>query len=94
MMNVRDDADHRSFFLVAKREALANRIAQLSGDSFAVAEVQRVGERLFYEQRPAHGDNYKLFVREGGKDRLLIDPTAISTTGVGHFSLDWWSATS
>ena len=74
------------------RDALAKRIAQLSGDSFAIAGIQRRGERLFYEQRPAHSENYKLFLRESGKDRLLIDPTALSAAGAGHFSLDWWAA--
>ena len=74
------------------RDALARRIAQLSGDSFTIAAVHRAGAKLFYEQRPAHADNYKLFVREGGRDRLLIDPTALDTAGAGHVSLDWWSA--
>ena len=75
-----------------KRDKLAKRIQQLSGDITATAKVQRAGGRLFFQQRPAGADNFKLFVRESGKDRVLIDPSAMKQAGVGHFSLDWWSA--
>jgi prolyl oligopeptidase len=74
------------------RDRLLARIRQLSGETVVTAEVQRAGGRLFFEQRPAGSDNYKLFVREGSRDRLLIDPTALSTGGAGHTSLDWWRA--
>lgn len=74
------------------RDRLLQRIQQLSGDAAVTSEVQRGGGRLFFQQRPAGADNYKLFVREGGRDRVLVDPTALSAAGVGHFSLDWWRA--
>ncbi len=74
------------------REALLKRIQQLSGDAAATRAVQRAGRKLFYEQRPADADNYKLFVRENGNTRVLIDPTKLSAAGTGHFSLDWWNA--
>lgn len=74
------------------REDLLKRIAQLSGDTVVTAKVQRAGGRLFFQQRPLGADNFKLFVREAGKDRVLIDPTLMSAKGAGHFSLDWWSA--
>ena len=74
------------------RDALLQRIRQLSGDTVVTREVQRGGTRLFFEQRPLGADNYKLFVRESGKIRTLIDPTALSHVGAGHLSLDWWSA--
>lgn len=74
------------------RDALLKRIQQLSGEVAAIGEVQRAGGKLFYEQRPVRSDNFQLFVREGGKDRVLIDPTAISAAGAGHVSLDWWRA--
>ena len=75
------------------RDALLRRIQQLSGDTAATRAVQRAGGKLFFEQRPADADNFKLFVREGGKVRTLIDPTAMGRVpGVGHVSLDWWSA--
>ena len=75
------------------RDALLGRIGQLSGDTATTRSVQRAGGKLFYEQRPANADNYKLFVRENGASRVLIDPTALGhSADAGHFSLDWWSA--
>lgn len=73
------------------RAELLARIRQLSGDIVAPAEVQRAGGRTFYQQRPAGSNNYKLFVQENGKSRVLVDPTALDT-GTSHVSLDWWSA--
>ena len=77
------------------RAALLARIQKLSGDSAAIGEFSRAGHRLFYQQRPAGANNFKLFVREGdlrhGHDRLLVDPTTLDTPG-HHVSLDWWAA--
>ena len=76
-----------------ERAALLQKIQQLSGDAAATRRVQRAGTRLFFEQRPIGADNFKLFVREAGKERVLIDPTARGASGaVGHWSLDWWNA--
>jgi prolyl oligopeptidase len=76
------------------RDALLKRIQQLSGDAVATRSVQRAGGRLFYEQRPAGADNFKLFVRENGTSRVLVDPTGLGQiAGAGHHvSLDWWRA--
>jgi prolyl oligopeptidase len=75
------------------RDALLRKIQQLSGDTATTRAVERAGGKLFYEQRPATADNFKLFVRENGVSRVLIDPTALGhTAGAGHFSLDWWKA--
>ena len=60
---------------VPGRAALLRRIQQLSGDTAVTRAVQRAGGRLFFEQRPAGADNFKLFVQEGGIHRVLIDPT-------------------
>ncbi|MRW85704.1 prolyl oligopeptidase family serine peptidase [Pseudoduganella sp. FT26W] len=72
-----------------RRDELLKRIQQLSGDIAAPARVQKTGARLFYQQRPAGSNNFKLFVREGGKDRVLVDPTKLDTK-TSHVSLDWW----
>jgi prolyl oligopeptidase len=75
------------------RDALLRRIQQLSGDTVATRDVQRAGGKLFFEQRPLGADNFKLFVRENGQVRTLVDPTALGQlAGAGHISLDWWSA--
>jgi prolyl oligopeptidase len=74
------------------RDDLLKRIEQLSGDIVTTVHVQRADGRLFFQQRPLGADNFKLFVREGGQDRVLVDPTRMSGKDVGHFSLDWWTA--
>ena len=73
------------------RAGVLRRIQQLSGDTALTSRVQRAGGRLFFQQRPAGADNFKLFVREGGRQRVLVDPTALSGSS-GHTSLDWWRA--
>jgi prolyl oligopeptidase len=73
------------------REELSRRIATLSGDIALTSHVQRADGRLFHQQRPGGADNFKLFLREGGHDRVLVDPTALGGVS-GHVSLDWWSA--
>jgi len=70
--------------------ALKRRVSALSGDAAAIHAVAPAGDRLFFEQRPAGSDNFKLFVQEAdGAVRTLIDPTALSKKGA-HLSLDWW----
>lgn len=72
------------------RPALAKRIAALSGDAALTRHVTPAGDLLFYEQRPAGADNFKLFVRGAdGSVRPLIDPTTMKM-GEAHVSLDWW----
>ncbi len=72
------------------RAALAARLSALSGDAVVTRTVKLAGNRLFFKQRPAGADNFKLFVRDGdAKPRLLIDPTTLGTADA-HMSLDWW----
>ncbi|HEY2780298.1 MAG TPA: prolyl oligopeptidase family serine peptidase [Steroidobacteraceae bacterium] len=75
------------------RAALLKRIEQLSGEAVATSRVQRAGGMTFIQQRPLGADNFKLFVRQGasGPDRVLVDPTAMSSAK-SHMSLDWWRA--
>jgi prolyl oligopeptidase len=79
------------------RAALLKKISRLSGNAASTRKVQRAGGSLFYEQRTVGADNFRLFVRQDGKDRVLIDPAALrpaadDATHPGHVSLDWWSA--
>src|SRR5215472_3820547 len=71
------------------RDKLLARIQQLSGDAALTRRVERVSGKLFFEQRPAGADNYRLFVEEQGVRRVLVDPTALSSA-TSHMSLDWW----
>lgn len=72
------------------RDALHRRISALTGDAAATAKVAAAGDLVFYEQRPAGADNFKLFVKAGaGAARVLIDPTTMGTAEA-HVSMDWW----
>jgi prolyl oligopeptidase len=71
------------------RDRLLKRVQELSGDAAVTKRAQRAGGKLFYEQRPAGADNFKLFVQEEGVARVLIDPTLLSSAS-SHMSLDWW----
>ncbi|MEP7302350.1 MAG: prolyl oligopeptidase family serine peptidase [Caldimonas sp.] len=73
------------------RAALLERIRRLSGETVLTVEVQRAGGLTFFQQRPPGAPNYKLFVRQDGRVRVLIDPTALGGAS-GHVSLDWWRA--
>lgn len=73
------------------REGLLKRIQRLSGDTVATTRVQRAGAMTFFTQRPVGADNFKLFVRHQGHDRVLVDPTRLSGSQ-SHVSLDWWRA--
>src|ERR1700741_4582143 len=73
------------------RDRLLRRIEQLSGDAASTRSARRAGGRLFFEQRPAGADNFKLFIRDNGADRVLIDPTQLSDAH-GHMLLDWGGA--
>ncbi|MGD0491808.1 MAG: prolyl oligopeptidase family serine peptidase [Steroidobacteraceae bacterium] len=73
------------------RAALLARIQHVSGDTVLTNKVQRAAGLTFIQQRPAGADNFKLFVRQGGRDRILIDPTKLGVRS-GHVSMDWWKA--
>jgi prolyl oligopeptidase len=74
------------------RAALLARIQGLSGDTAATQRVQRAGGKLFFQQRPAGAEGFKLFVQEGDHRRTLVDPTQLGAGAGHHFSLDWWQA--
>ena len=85
-----NEATRAALDALPHREALARRVAALSGDTTITAGVHMAGARLFFEQRPAGAQHFKLFVREeGAASRVLIDPGTLDTAG-NHFSLDWW----
>ncbi len=74
-----------------QRKALLARIEQLSRETVLTSGVQRAGGLTFIEQRPPGADNYRLSVREAGRERILVDPTTLGGSA-GHVSLDWWRA--
>lgn len=76
------------------RDTLKARIAELSGGTAVAYGVQKCGDKLFYQVRPAGADNFKLAVRQGpgGAEKILLDPTTMKGEGGVHVSLDWWLA--
>ena len=58
------------------REALFKDMEAASRSSDAIYGVQEAGGKLFYEQLAAGANIPVLMVREGGKDRVLLDPMA------------------
>lgn len=83
--------DHTRAILdaISGRATLGRRIQALSDETALTQRVQRAGGKLFYQQRPAGADNFKLFVHEKGSARVLVDPTVMGGA-TGHVSLDWW----
>jgi prolyl oligopeptidase len=73
------------------RPSLLKRVQALSGDTVTTSRVQRAGGLIFFAQRTLGADNFKLFVRHGRTDRVLVDPTKAGSAK-GHVSLDWWRA--
>ncbi|MBK0392338.1 prolyl oligopeptidase family serine peptidase [Ramlibacter algicola] len=69
------------------RDALGKRVAQLSeasGDSYTNI-VRMPGDRLYSLKRARGERQAKLVVRQGGKERLLVDPEVEARrTGVPH----------
>jgi prolyl oligopeptidase len=90
-LKAQNDYTRAALDQVPGRDALLKRIEQLSGDTVQTTHLQRAGGKLFFQQRPLGADNFKLFVREEGQDRVLVDPTKLGT-GSSHYSLDWWRA--
>lgn len=71
------------------RTAMRDRISALTGSNATAAAPVPAGGRLFYLKRAEGKDTAALFMREGGVDRVLVDPDALKAGGT-HVSLDWW----
>jgi len=72
---------------IPERAYLAARLRDLLGVGL-LGVPQPVGDRVFYERRSAGARQMGLFVREGGRERALIDPNQLDTAGL--IALDWW----
>ena len=72
---------------VASRTLLRDRVAALLG--IGLLGVPRpVGQRVFIDRRSGPARQTVLFVQEGGRERILVDPNAIDPAGLT--TLDWW----
>lgn len=79
------------FDAIPGRDALAKRIAELTGEMAAMRGLAVAGPYVFLYERPVGANSYRLVVKEGfgGAPRVLIDPNTEKQDGV-HISLDWW----
>jgi prolyl oligopeptidase len=73
------------------RAQLEKRIVALDNASVKVVGVVQVGDTYFYRKSAPGAANYSLVVRQGaqGKDKVLVDPTKLST-GDKHISIDFF----
>jgi prolyl oligopeptidase len=92
---VKGQADHARRVLDALpgREALQQRVQQLSGALEIVSAVQAAGPYVFIEKRPAGASNFRLYVRRGvrGTDRLLVNPED-RRQGAVTYAMNYWLA--
>lgn len=92
-MKARAREARRTLDGIPGRPAMARRVAQLmaeAGTRFGALQ-RRPGERLFYEKRGARDDQFKLYVRDGAHERLLVDPLAAGPRGTSH-AIDYFEA--
>jgi prolyl oligopeptidase len=73
------------------REALHARIRELGNATGAAYRAMPVGGKLFYFKIAPGEQLSRVMVREGGKERLLVEPQMLGTAG-GHTSIDAFAA--
>ncbi len=73
------------------RATLLRRIARLDNAGTSVGGVQRLGDRYFYEKRKPGDSVSKLYTRTiDGSEKLLVDPTNVSSDPKKHFTLNYF----
>ncbi|WP_416462643.1 prolyl oligopeptidase family serine peptidase [Rubrivivax gelatinosus] len=92
-MKARAREARRTLDTIPGRPAMARRVTQLMAEAGTrLGTVQRrPGERLFYEKRGARDDQFRLYVRDGARERLLVDPLAAAPRGTPH-AIDYFEA--
>ena len=72
------------------RDRIAARLNEVMTAVPEVSCFRRANGRVFYLKTLPGGEVQKLYVREGGKDRLLVDPMA--NAAGGHQSIDYFES--
>jgi prolyl oligopeptidase len=77
---------------IPHHDELLARIKSLDGSATTYSEVNRVGDRIFYEKMRPIDQTPKLYVRDGlhGQERLLMDAGQRSAAGV-HYAMDYYA---
>jgi prolyl oligopeptidase len=75
------------------RARLRARIKQLDNAGVSVGDLQRVGNRYFYNKQNPGENLPKLYVRpvSGGPERVLIDPSRLTSDKTKHFTVDYFA---
>ena len=75
------------------RTRLLARIRQLDNAGVSVGELQRVGDWYFYQKQKPGQNLPILYVRpaSGGPERVLIDPSTLTTDKTKHFTIDYFA---
>ncbi|EGJ09219.1 prolyl oligopeptidase family serine peptidase [Rubrivivax benzoatilyticus] len=93
-MRARSREARRTLDKIPGRAAMASDVARLMADAGTrLGEVQRrPGGRLFYEKRGARDDQFRLYLRQGGRERLLVDPQALGRPRGTPHAIDYFVA--
>ncbi|GGF37157.1 prolyl oligopeptidase [Aliidongia dinghuensis] len=88
-MKAQADYTNAALAKIPGRAELEKRIVALDNASVKVIGVIQVGDAYFYRKSAPGAANFSLVVRQGakGKDKVLVDPTKLSTDGK-HVSID------
>ncbi|MDP8223388.1 MAG: prolyl oligopeptidase family serine peptidase [Candidatus Lernaella stagnicola] len=81
------NARTRAYLEKVKVDGVAERIAELFAIGF-VGDPFMAGGKVFYLKLEPGQEQRKLFVRENGGDRLLVDPESVDASG--KTALDWF----
>jgi prolyl oligopeptidase len=93
-MRAQADYTRRLLHRIPGRTAIVQEIQKYGDAAEArVYNARIVGNHIYYEKLLANENLPKLYVREGfaGEERLLVDPEATTTPGVGHYALDYYA---
>lgn len=88
-LKAQDTYTRSSLKLIPGREKFLARVKELDTASTRVRSAQVWGGKLFYLKAEPSADNVKLYVKEAGSERLLVDPELLTKDGV-HSSIDYF----
>ncbi|QUQ68582.1 prolyl oligopeptidase family serine peptidase [Kutzneria sp. CA-103260] len=80
-------AAEQHFAGLPRRDELLARLDELTKDSVDLRGFSMAGDRVFFLRQT--GDVPALVVREGGEERVLLDPATFE--GDEHSNIDWYS---
>jgi prolyl oligopeptidase len=77
---------------VPEHDRVLPGLSEMTGSWVVASDLNRIGNRIFYEQRGAGSDNYDLMVRdEAGRIRKIVDIAAIRAANGGEpFAINYF----